>query len=444
MTKNLGTALGAALTSAALLLCAPLAGTAQTAAAPVSGTLDGGGTYIVKVQGGAPVAAVALWYRAPAAGFDAAPVPGLGRIAATAVAGSVPITGTSLGTFVQRIGGRLAITAYPESVAVSAIVPANRAADTVKAMTRAFFSPVLTDAGLATARRDLTSATILHALSSDSAVDDALYNTLFASGPAKTPTFAPRAVLSSMTLDRVRTYAERAFRPGNAVLVVTGAVMPDVVKSATRGPQGAAAGVESPTPATLGPVAILETSRSVPGLEPGFGMAWAGPSIADEREATALDFIADYLFYPDTGTVQRAVRSTGTSVTGTFVTYHDPGVFLFSATGGDVVGARAIVTAGLDSVRKPLDAGAFAAAVRTFTYHILSDDQTPSELADTFGWYAVEGNPRYAPGEGIAGRYFSAASSLTPQFVAATAVKYLDRAHAVVDLAPARPAGDVK
>ena len=50
------------------------------------------------------------------------------------------------------------------------------------------------------------------------------------------------------------------------------------------------------------------------GAESGQGLGWAGPAITDEREATALDFVSDYLFRPDTGTVQRAIAGTKSSV----------------------------------------------------------------------------------------------------------------------------------
>ena len=90
-----------------------------------------------------------------------------------------------------------------------------------------------------------------------------------------------------------------------------------------------------------------------------------------------------------------------------------------------------------------LDPVTFEAARRRFVYHILSDAETPSTLADTYGWYSVEGNPAYAPGEGgSAGRYLSAAAALTPEFVAATAAKYLDRPGATITVAP--PAGSPK
>ena len=172
------------------------------------------------------------------------------------------------------------------------------------------------------------------------------------------------------------------------------------------------------------------------GRSPASVSAWAGPPIADEREATAFDFIADYLFYPQSGTVQHAVAGAATTLVGTFVTYHDPGVFLVSSVGGDQTAVRAAVDAGLAAIRRPLAPAAFEAARHQFVYHILSDDETAGNLADTYGWYAVEGNPGYAPGEGgPAGRYLTAAAALTPEFVAATAAKYLDRPGARVTIA---------
>ena len=46
-------------------------------------------------------------------------------------------------------------------------------------------------------------------------------------------------------------------------------------------------------------------------------------------------------------------------------------------------------------MRRPLDAKTFAAALAAFEYHLLSDLQTPSEMADNFDWYVVEGNAAY-------------------------------------------------
>lgn len=429
---RLGAVVRAALVGAALVLSATGAG--SDAGTPLTGTLAGGGTYLIRPEGGASVAAVALWYRAPAGGFAATAVPGLGRLAAAAVAASPPITGTSLSQFVRQIGGRISVTAYPESVAVSVVVPADRAAQTVKALTRSYFAPVLSDGGLALARRNVLEDGVIRGYDNDATITDAIYASLFASGPAKIPPFGSSASFATVPVETVRAYAERAFRPANAVLVVTGAVDASVLAAALPGRDGAQPGPETPVPEMLaGPVGPVAAR----GPERGFGLGWAGPPISDEREATAFDFIADYLFYPDTGSVQKAVRASGSSLTGTFVTFHDPGVFLLTSVGGDQNAARAAVDAALTAIRRPLDAATFEAARRQFVYHILSDAETPAALADTYGWYAVEGNPGYAPGEGgEAGRYLSAAAGLTPEFVAATAAKYLDRPGTAVNVEP--------
>jgi predicted Zn-dependent peptidase len=430
-----GAEVRAALLGAALVLSSAGAGPdAGTAPASLSGQLAGGGTYLIRPTGGASVAAVALWYRAPAGGFGTEATPSLSRLAASAVAASRPVTGTSLADFVRRVGGRLSISAYPESISVSVLVPSDRGADAVRAVTRSFFAPVLSDAGLVLARRNVLEDGSIRGFDRGAVITDALYAALFAAGPAKIPPYSATASFTTLPLDTVRTYAERAFRPSNAVLIVTGTVDPAVLSAALPGREGAPAGTETPAPETL---AASAAPVRAPGPEAGFGMGWAGPPIADEREATAFDFIADYLFYPDTGVVQKAVRDTGSSLVGTFVTYHDPGVFLLTSSGGDQAAVRAAVDTALLAIRQPLAAAAFEAARHQFVYHILSDAQTPAALADTYGWYAVEGNPNYAPGEGgIAGRYLSTAAGLTPEFVAATAAKYLDRPGAAITIEP--------
>jgi predicted Zn-dependent peptidase len=440
----IGAVVRAALLGAALVFSSIGVGTGAGSddGAPANGSLPGGGTYVIRPGGGADVAAVALWYRAPAGGFGTDAVPGLGRLAASAVAASRPVTGTSLSQFARQIGGRLTINAYPESVAVSLVVPAAHASDAVQALTRSYFAPVLTDVGLNLARRSVLEDGAIRSFDHGAAITDAIYATLFASGPAKIPPFGTSSSYAGVPLDAVRAFAERAFRPGNALLIVTGAVDASIVTAALPGREGAPPNAETPAPEMLvgapGPVRAR-------GVEAGFGLGWAGPPISDEREATAFDFIADYLFYPDTGVVQKAVRNAGTSVVGTFVTYHDPGVFLLTASGGDQPAVHAAVDAALLAIRHPLSPAAFAAARRQFIYHILSDDETAAALSDTYGWYSVEGNPDYAPGEGgPAGQYLAAAAALTPEFVAATAVKYLDRPGAAITIAPPPGGNDAR
>ena len=428
--------LGATLRAA---LCAALVISASAgvrADAPFDGKLPGGGTYIVRPRAGAPVAAISLWYRASSSGFEPSPLPGIGRLAATAIAASQPITGTPLGTFVSRLGGRMSISAYPESVAVSLLVPADRAALAVRALTRSFFAPVLTDAGLQAARRTVAEEAAIRALSPESAITDQLYASLFTAGPAQVPPFPAPAAVANMSPVQVRAYAERAFRPANAVLVLSGNVSPDLTTAALAGREGATPNPETAQTEKIAVPAPVATR----GAEAGFGLMWAGPPIADEAAATAFDFISDYLF-SEGGAVQRAAAAGGTALAGTFVTYHDPGVFFVTATGGDIVAARTAVDAALTEIRMPLPAAAFERARRGFMYRLLSRSQTPDLLADNYGWYSVEGATGYTPGDdGVNGRYFRAIAALTPAFVAATAAAYLDRPGAVVSIATPGPA----
>ena len=75
----------------------------------------------------------------------------------------------------------------------------------------------------------------------------------------------------------------------------------------------------------------------------------------------------------------------------------------------------------------------FAAARAAFVYRLLGDMETPSEISDTYGWYAVEGAPAYAPAEGgVGGRYFTLASQLTPASVAQAVATYLGPSPGVV------------
>ncbi len=429
-------ALAAAFTVSALL---PAAAAAPSAPANLtSGALAGGGQYVVSRSDIAPVAAIALWYRAPASGFDAAGVPGLGRLAAATVAGSAPITGTPLGRYVSELGGRIAISSYPDSVAVSALVPAENAASVVHAMTVSFFAPVVTAEGFKLAQRDVGEEAFFRQFNSEQTIDDALVGALFSDGPAHFPSLGPSADVSKIGLDEVKAYAQRAFRPSNAVLVVTGAVDASVVATAVPGRADSAPHAEPPAAAHL---ALEPQPVSTTGVEPGQGLGWIGPAITSEREATALDFVSDYLFRPDTGVVQRAITDPKTTVSGKFVTYHDPGVLLVTISGGDVPTARTVVDGALAAARKPLDKATFAAARDAFLYHMLSDIETPGGLADTLGWYTVEGNQGYAPGlGGMGSRYFESASSLTPAFVAATVNKYLSRPGAIVAVDAAKKA----
>jgi predicted Zn-dependent peptidase len=73
--------------------------------------------------------------------------------------------------------------------------------------------------------------------------------------------------------------------------------------------------------------------------------------------------------------------------------------------------------------------------LEAFLYHVASDTETPQQRADNLGWYAVEGNPSYAPGD-ASEEYQQAARSLDPQYVADIVRRYLMQPVSVKLLVP--------
>jgi predicted Zn-dependent peptidase len=408
-----------AVALAALLLVGAAFGPAATTT-----KLPGGGTTILRPLSGAPVAAIELWFRAPSIGFETAPKPGIANMAALTVAASAPLTGTPLATLVAEVGGRFSVNVYPQTIEISALVPATEAARVLRTMSGVYFTPVLSDDGRAQAISEVRTDTRLRDITQPSeTLREALFEVLFKSGPDH---YSPvdGSGITSLTLDELRAFATRAFRASNATIVLTGDVDQDLAQSAVSGRTD----TSTPEPAADFTAIVASSPESVTrnGPVPGFGFAWTGPPIKDERAATALDFVADYLFDPDSGVVSRQLDDLDATIDAQYVTYFDPGVFYVEATGGQATAARAKIETALASMRKPLDQQTFEAARRAFAYHVMSDVATPLALADNFGWYAAEGNAAYAPGADLdAGRYIASIHALTPEIVAETVSKYL-------------------
>ncbi len=291
-------------------------------------------------------------------------------------------------------------------------------------MSGVYFTPVLSDDGRTKALAEVRTDTRLRDITQPSeTLREALFEALFKSGPDHYSPVDSGSIMS-LTLDDLRTFATRAFRASNATIVLTGEVDQQLADDAVAGRSD----TSSPEPPVDFSSIVSQAPQSITrnGPIPGFGFAWTGPSIKDERAATALDFVADYLFDPDSGVVSRQLDDVDASIDAQYVTYYDPGVFYVEATGGQATAARAKIETALASMRKPLDKQTFEAARRLFEYHVMSDVATPLSLADNFGWYALEGNAAYAPGADLdAGRYIAAIHSLTPQMVAETVTKYL-------------------
>ena len=433
-------ALGAALVLLGAPVCAATGDLPNLGHGVTVSRLPAGGIAIVRPAEGAPVAAIELWYRAPSIGFGTKAQPALARVAAQVVAASKPIVGDALGKTVADVGGRLAISVYTDSIEISAIVPTQSARAIVKTMTTAFFAPVVTQDGFGFAQHDVRQEALFSTLDLETVARDAVFAQLFSDGPQHYPAVGDQKDVSQITLAQVQSFATRAFRSQNATLVLSGAVDPTIVTAAVAGRSGTADAMpEAPTPGIL---AAAPATTAEPFVQASAGYGWIGPAIADEREATAMDFIADYLFRSipaDAGVVSKRVgeRYPDAVVIGQFITLHDPGVMFVCYGGKDLAGVKGLVDDGLAAARQPLPGPVFAAAIRAFEYHLLSDLQTPVQLADNFGWYFVEGNPAYAPSaNGEHGAYFTAAQSLTPAFVAAVARKYLGKTPAVVNFSP--------
>lgn len=418
---------------------APLALDPASVAVPMSvGRLPGGGAFLVRTTGGPALAAIELWYRAPGTGFGSVPVPLLSRIAAQTVAASTPITGRDLSKVIADAGGRLTINAYPDAISIAALVPSSVAPAIVRTMTSVYFTPVVSAEGLRRAQLSVTQETLRNSFDPDAIMRESIFESLFTQGPAHYPVVSQKPDAGKISLDDVRAFAARAFRAENAVLVVTGRVDRGIATNAVAG-RAPAGEADAPIDSTLAASAAPVQKEF---YTPGVGVGFVGPPIADERAATAMDFIADYLTRQNSGTITNAVSALDTqaSVFGQFITLHNPGVLVVQIAAGersmlDQAKMRAIIDERIGALQKPMDPAAFATARAQFAYHLLSDLQTPLELADNLGWYAIEGNALYAPTvNGDRGAYFAAIEALTPQFIAEVARKYLASPGAVISL----------
>jgi predicted Zn-dependent peptidase len=292
-------------------------------------------------------------------------------------------------------------------------------------MSAAYFSPTIDDDALKIARTDVAVLSAQEHYSPDDLLHDALFAQIFSGGPAH---FAPipgdLSDLKSITLAQVNAYAKRAFRSANATFALAGNVDKSLLDAVTAGTPGAAdAPIASATAAAL-------VNKTVNAAVAGEGLAWAGPPITDERAATALDFVADYLFRDQTGVVSKSLDPAGDAyVNGQFITLHDPGVMLVTIGGSKPAQVESKVLTAIANLQQPLDAASFVAAREAFMYHLAADSQSPTEQADNLGWYSSDGKGASAPSD-AASTYWKAARSLDPQYVASIVKKYL--AHPVV------------
>ncbi len=405
-----------------------------SAAAQQTGALPRGGSYVLAADPTVGSAAIGLWFRAPGAGYDNA-TPGISDLAATAAAVTPLASGKSLFALVHSLGGDLNIEVYPDIVGIAAVVPAPAARQVVAAMTAAYFAPSVNDGAAKTARANAAVLGVQQRYESDSTLHDLLFAQVFESGPAHYPAL-PTSIsdLTRVTTEQIATFAKRAFRSDNSVLTLTGNINPSIVDAVTDGSGNGQ--MDPPYDSKLAPAPVSTTASAPIG---GVGMAWVGPPISDEKAATALDFIADYLFREQTGVVSKLLENSkgDTLLIGQFITLHDPGVLVVTIGGDNLKQVQQHVLDALAKLEEPMDPQIFNAAREAFLYHVASDTESPQAQADNLGWYSVEGNPQYAPGV-TDGGYARAARSLDPQYVSEVVRRYL-RNPVVVNLATPAP-----
>lgn len=381
----------------------------------------------------AATAAIEFWYRVPASGYDFK-APGIARLALSAAVASHPAGGSSLSEIVNRLGGTLTLEVYPDIAMVGVSVPSSSAASVLRAMANAFFNPAITAAGMKAAAQDSAVVAAQQPFDSSRTLQDALFAQIFSAGPAHYAPLPDPSAFATLTQGDAQAFAARAFQRSNTIVSLAGNIVPSAVAAITGSGSTLA---DAPFDSTA---AGVPPDASVSARVAGLGLGWKGPAISDTRAATAMDFVADYLFDPDRGTVVRAARGArGLFVNGQFVTLHDPGVLLVTLSGESAGTFQQTVLDAVAGLQTPLDPVAFAGARKAFLYHILSQIQTPAARADNQGWYAAEGNAAYAPGDS-SGVYLNAVNSLDPQFVAQTVRAYLQKP-VIVRLIQSSPGG---
>lgn len=418
---------------------------ADTPLAPGETVLKDGLTSMVRQTSGAGSVAIEIWIRCPANGWDSSQ-PGIARLAAFSVV-SQPYEGRSLRDLVQAAGGDLSVSVFQTATEIAVVAPVGDAPDLQDALVRSVFGGSPDDAAFADAKTRLAEQQALVAQSSLETLRDAVFSALFETGPMRDSTYGDPTSLGTMTLDEVRSFVSRSYQGANAISVVVGdvpggAMSARLASAAVPAGQASALPVSTPAKPAGSPVLLSQPQNG----EPGVALGWTGPPISDERAATAMDFLSDYLADPDAGTMAAAARlaHAGATFEGQFVTLESAGIF-FVVDAGDGVNVQATSDAmrsALQSViDRPIGKDDFGRAIGAYETRLLRQMDSPEGIADNYGWYFAQGAPSYTPGAtdaALAGEYFSNASSLTADYVQQVARQYLGRAPAVIFLSPSK------
>lgn len=402
-----------------------------------SGQRPDGLTYRIIGGGASPTEAIEIWFRCPADGYDGTR-PGIARLAALAIADDNR-GGASLRDIANTSGGEVAIQVFPAATEIGIVVPAYLSGAVQDAMLTRIFHPSLGDDAIKSAKLRMAEQLSLAGVEPDIYLRERLFASIFANGPYRDSTFGTAASLDKLSLTDVQEYIADAFRPANAIAASAGLGSQDAYGAIAT--SSAATGESKALPhstvrTSFQPVTLpIDSSTAVRAV----ALGWVGPPISDQKAATAMDFLSDYLMRDGYGTaaVALAKAQPASAFDGQFITLQDPGI-MFAGVWGTGLDRRAAVSTLRAAVQRVVDApisdADFARASIAFQTHLLHDMDGPQSVADNVGWYFAQGATAYTPVDMIfgTGGYEAAAGSLTPGFVHDIARRYLSSEPAVV------------
>jgi predicted Zn-dependent peptidase len=445
-------------TVAALLLvliaAAPQASRAATAVQPAqsfaaatdtAGQRTDGLTYRVIGGGASPTEAVEIWLRCPANGYDGQH-PGIARLAALSIVES-KAHGFSIRDIARDNGGAVAIQVFPAATEIGIVVPAYLAGAAQEALLSDVLHPQLDDAAFKDGKLRLAEELAIAATQPDNQLGERLFGVMFSGGPYSSSTYGSATDIASATIGETQSFASQAYLPSNAIAASAGLGGSDALGEIVT--SGSSAGATSPAPSGPRlPASTLRTTFAPATLPSGVthgvsavALGWPGPAISDERAATAMDFLSDYLMSETTGTVTKALTAAqpNSQFDGQFITLENPGI-MFAGIWGEDLDRQAAVDMIRAAAKRVVDAqlsdAEFARAELAYRTHLLHDMSTPQSLADNLGWYFAQGAAAYTPAALMLGNgdYLSSADSLTPAYVHDIARRYLTAEPAMVTL----------
>ena len=415
--------------------------------APGEAVLPDGLTTQVRHATGSGSVALEIWIRCPSNGW-ASSQPGIARLTALATVGGQS-GGSSLRDIVRSRGGQLGVSIFQTATEFAILAPAASAPVLQDELVRRIFHPSLDGAALTDAKTRLAEEQAAASQSTTEVLRDEVFSAVFASGPLHGSTFGDSQSLQSASLDDVRAFAARSYVPTAAIVVSLGNGDATILtgRLAATAPRAAAASAVPPS-STAGapaqPISIASTLVDTPGV----ALAWAGPPISDQKAATAMDFLSDYLTDQHNGQFAKAAAAAAADATvnGQFVTLENPGLFFVSVSGTAVDPAameKTLRNALQSELTRTMPHDQFADAIDAYETRLLRQMDSPQGLADNYGWYFAQNAPAYAPSATdpvLGGAYFANAASLTPEFVRDVARRYLGAPPIVIVVTPHRPA----